>query len=179
MATAQPLNEQLLKSLFEAHYTPLVRTAFRFLNNEPAAEDLVQQIFCTLWENRSQLQIESYEAYLRRAVYNRCISTIQNRKATTFADIEEDSFTVASYHTTDGDLLAKETKTKIDAAINSLPAACRAIFILSRFESLSNKEIAQELNLSIKTVENQMTKALRLLKTALLSLYFLIFLKIF
>ena len=175
----QPLTGQLLKALFEANYTSLVRTAFRFLNNIQAAEDLVQEIFCTLWEKRDELQVETYEAYLRRAVYNRCISTIKNRKANSFTDIEEETFPVVSYHTTDQGLLAKETKTKIDAAINSLPTACRAIFILSRFENLSNKEIAQELDLSVKTVENQMTKALRLLKTALLSLYFVLFLKIF
>ena len=178
-ASIQPLTSQLLKALFEAHYTSLVRTAFRFLNNIPAAEDLVQEIFCTLWEKRDQLQIESYEGYLRRAVYNRCITTIKNSKANTFTDIEEETFPVAAYHTTDQTLLAKETKTKIDAAINSLPTACRTIFILSRFENLSNKEIAKQLDLSPKTVENQMTKALRILKAALLSIYFLSFLKIF
>ncbi|MGV3657749.1 MAG: RNA polymerase sigma-70 factor [Chitinophagaceae bacterium] len=177
-AQLQPLTPQLLKALFEVNYTALVRTAFRFLNNIPAAEDLVQEIFCTLWEKRNNQQIESYEAYLRRAVYNRCISTIKKQRATHFTDLEEEALPAAtSYTTTDQTILAKETKTKIDAAINSLPTACRTIFILSRFENLSNKEIAQELQLSPKTVENQMTKALRILKSALL--YFFIFLKIF
>ena len=78
VATAQLLNEQLLKSLFVAHYTSLVRTAFRFLNNLPAAEDLVQEVFCTLWEKRTDLHIESYEGYLRRAVFNRCIFMTYN-----------------------------------------------------------------------------------------------------
>lgn len=176
----QPLTGQLLKALFEANYTTLVRTAFRFLNNIPAAEDLVQDIFCTLWEKRAELQVESYEGYLRRAVYNRCINTIKKQRATTFTDLEEETLPpVTSYHSTDQTILLKETKTKVDVAINSLPTACRAIFILSRFENLSNKEIAQELDLSQKTVENQMTKALRILKGALLSLYFLLYLKIF
>ena len=179
VATAQLLNEQLLKSLFEAHYTSLVRTAFRFLNNLPAAEDLVQEVFCTLWEKRTDLHIESYEGYLRRAVFNRCITAIKNNKANTFIDIEEETWPVTSYHATDQNILAKETAYKIDVAINSLPTACRTVFLLSRFENLSNKEIAQELNLSVKTVENQMTKALRILKTALLSIYFALFLKIF
>ena len=102
MAITQPLNEQLLRTLFEAHYTALVRTAFRFLNNLPAAEDLVQEIFCTLWEKRAELQVESYEAYLRRAVFNRCINTIKKQRATSFSNLEEETLPpVSSYHTTD------------------------------------------------------------------------------
>jgi len=180
VAAQQPLTAPLLKALFEAHYTPLVRTAFRFLNNQPAAEDLVQEVFCTLWQKKEELQIESYEAYLRRAVFNRCINAVKKEKAAAFSDLDEETLPpLQANNHTDSAVLLKETKAKIDAAINSLPPACRTVFVLSRFENLSNKEIAQELNLSVKTVENQMTKALRLLKNVLFSFCFFLFIKIF
>lgn len=180
MASQQPLTSQLLNALFEANYTSLVRTAFRFLNNLPAAEDLVQEVFCTLWQKREELQIDSYEAYLRRAVFNRCLNALKKEKANPFTELEEETLPpLPAYTATDSALLLKETQIKIDTAINSLPTACRTVFLLNRFENLSNKEIAQELDLSLKTVENQMTKALRILKGALLHLYVLFFLKIF
>src|SRR5690606_1521159 len=72
-------------------------------------------------------------------------------------------------------LFAKDTKNKIDFIINSLPEGCRRIFILNRFEKQSYKEIAQKLNISRKTVDNQITKALKILRSHLHSIIFLIF----
>jgi RNA polymerase sigma-70 factor, ECF subfamily len=77
----------------------------------------------------------------------------------------------------DQTLRAKEIGSRIDNAIARLPTACRTIFILSRFEQLSNKQIAEALQLSVKTVENQMTKALRLLKNALGVFFIFLYLK--
>lgn len=174
----QPLTAQRLKELFSTSYTKLVRTAYRLLQNEHDAEDVVQEVFITLWLKRAELQVESYEAYLMRSVYNASLNRIKKEKKTVFTALEEEALVhEKAYQSTDDAVMVKETGAKIDSVINSLPAACRTIFILSRFEKRTNKQIADELQLSVKTVENQMTKALRLLKNALLSFYFILLLK--
>lgn len=179
-ATKPTLTAALLKSLFEANYTKLVRTSFRLLQNEPDAEDTVQEIFCTLWRRRDELEIESYEGYLLRSVYNASLNKLKKGKLNVLNTVEEMDFPqLHAYQTTDATLTLKETETKIERAINSLPPACRTIFILSRFENKSNKQIAADLDLSVKTIENQMTKALRLLREALQGAYILLLIKYF
>ena len=177
-ATHKTLTATLLKSLFEANYTRLVRTSFRLLQNQPDAEDVVQEVFCTLWRRKDELQVESYEGYLLRAVYNASLTQVKKGKLKVLNPLEETNVPYQHTHATaDHSLIFKETSVKVDRAINSLPPACRTIFILSRFENKSNKQIATDLDLALKTVENQMTKALRLLREALLGATIFLLLK--
>lgn len=160
--------ESALDELFRSYYAYLCRAVFKVLPDKHIAEDIVQEVFYELWRKRDQLQIkQSVSAYLRRAAINKTLNYIRAKK------VPVDDETYLPIHLTNKTasaqqkLQADELKELINEAIGLLPERCRLIFTLSRHEEMSNKEIAANLNLSIKTIENQMTKALRLLKEAL------------
>jgi RNA polymerase sigma-70 factor, ECF subfamily len=173
------LTQKGFETLFNRLYEGLCRSAYRIVQSKHTAEDIVQEVFCSLWKRKEELQVDSYEAYLFRSVYNASLNTIKKRDFLAFKELEEEVFQFPDVSINpEQQLQLSETQEKINNAVNNLPTACRTIFVLSRFENRSNKEIASELDLSIKTVENQMTKALRLLRQALI-IMLLIFQKIF
>lgn len=168
------LTEKGFEDLFNQLYERLCRSAYRIVQNEHTAEDIVQEVFCTLWRKKEDLQIASFEGYLFRSVYNSALNTLKKEKFQALKQVEDETYEFPDQsETPERRLHFSETTIKVNRAIENLPAACRAIFVLSRFEKKSNKEIASELALSIKTVENQMTKALRLLRQALFFLFIL------
>ena len=160
-----------LKNLFQLHYKEVCRTILRFVSDKNQAEDLAQEVFIRIWQKRQQLNVNiSFGAYLHRMAINESISFLRKvkrreDKAQSFAEIPLPS----AYDSADGEelLLQKELKAQINEAINGLPPRCRAIFQLSRFEQLSYREISKKLDISIKTVEHQMGKALKILRIAL------------
>ena len=144
------------------------------LNDRNAAQDIVQDVFCTVWEKKDQLQITtSLKSYLFRMVINQSLNSFKKNKAqlshetlyTCYLNNEED--------TTTNEIDFKETEKRIEKTINSLPPACRLVFVPSRYEQFSYKQIATELNISVKAVENQMMKALKSLRNILSWLLFL------
>ncbi len=164
--------DSTVNELFESHYVLLCRKAYRIVNNKDIAEDLVQDVFFKLWENRKKIVIKtSLKAYLNRMVFNESISFLRkNKTVLEFSDEIEHQETV---NETESKLGATELKDIINAAIEELPPKCKTIFLLSRMEELSYKQIAMQLGISIKTVENQMGKALKLLRGTLKHYYFL------
>jgi RNA polymerase sigma-70 factor (ECF subfamily) len=170
------LNRSEFEALFKNNYNSLCQTALRIIGDTTIAEDVVQDVFCKLWEKQVQLKIEtSLKAYLHKAVINQALNHHKKEQALLKRD---DIYALETYHQnnpTEQMLFAKDTKNKIDLIVNSMPEGCRRIFILNRFEKQSYKEIANTLNISIKTVENQMAKALKILRSHLLSILFLIF----
>lgn len=171
--------EEAFEQLFRVHYPRLCAFALTFLNDREEAEEIVQTMFCKLWEQRQDLDINiSVQAYLFRAVRNACLNQIKKThirdayKAMNLENINNNP-EFQPDRTTE-----KELHRRIEKAIADLPEQCRLIFKLSRFEELKYKEIAEQLNISIKTVENQMGKALKKLRWDLadfLTLLFLIF----
>jgi len=160
--------ESALDQLFRLYYAYLCRAVYKILPDKHIAEDIVQEVFYELWRKRDRLQIkQSISAYLRRAAINKTLNHIRSRKTPvddeTFLPINLTNKTASAQQ----NLQADELEELINEAIDLLPERCRLIFTLSRHEEMSNKEIATHLGLSIKTVENQMTKALKLLKAAL------------
>lgn len=143
-------------------YVKLCNYATGILKNNIEAEEVVQQVFVTIWEKRMQIEIAlSFKAYLYKAVYNSCLNRLkQLKKMETTIELPELS-------AESNKLDAKELERQISLSIEKLPEQCRLIFKLSRFEDLKYAEIANHLNLSIKTVENQMGKALRVLRNEL------------
>ncbi|MBW8332323.1 MAG: RNA polymerase sigma-70 factor [Prolixibacteraceae bacterium] len=133
---------------------------------EPEAKDIVQDVFVKLWNDRKKLDVQiSVRSYLFVAVKNKCFDVLRKKKRsvklqeiTHQHDIADESF--------DGYVLC-ELEIIFDNGLKKLPDRCREIFELSRLQGLKNREIAEKLNLSEKTVENQMTKALRILKEEL------------
>lgn len=154
-------NEEAFKSLFETYFTPLCRFIYLYLEDSEVAEELAMDIFIYLWENRESFQIQlSLKAYLFQAARNKCLNELRKKKETVSLDDAE----VANINANASTLETEELYRLIHEAILSLPEKCREVFVLSRQESLTNQEIAQKLNISVKTVEGQITTALKKIK---------------
>lgn len=159
------------QQFFRKHYNKFVLQAIRIVKEGPKAEDLVQDCFIKLWDKRAEIAFnDSALGYLHRMVRNKCIDYLRSLKPT--LEINSDSIQLTSSKQTSDNLELEELQTKIDHAIDSLPERCRQIFVLSRFEEMSYKEIAAQLDISPKTVENQISKALKQLRNKLLSILF-------
>lgn len=154
-------NEDAFKSLFETYFTPLCRFIYLHLDDKNVAEELAMDIFIYLWENRETFQIQlSLKAYLFQAAKNKCLNELRKKKETVGLDGVE----VSTINTSVSALETEELYRLIQEAVFSLPDKCRNIFLLSRRENLTNQEIARKLNISVKTVEGQITKALKKIK---------------
>ncbi|WP_207429984.1 RNA polymerase sigma-70 factor [Sabulibacter ruber] len=166
-------NEALfMETLFKQYYTMLCRTAVRFTKDTESAEDLVQEVFCKIWQNREVLEIStSYKAYLVRSVTNQALNYIEKQKRLVLSEDTSPYESTVSANTTLELLEGSEMEGRVQQALAALPPQCRLIFEMSRFEELTYKEIADTLQLSPKTVENQMGKALRILREHLLLLF--------
>ena len=159
-------DQRVFESLFSTHYEPLCRYATKIIGDKDDAEEVVQQVFYKLWEKRQERAIQTaVHSYLFRAVKNACLNQQQHEKVKR----EYVAYT-ATYNNeiaVEDNLEIKELEQKIALAIQRLPEGCREIFEMSRNENLSYKEIAEKRGISIKTVENQMGKALKLLREEL------------
>lgn len=161
----QEISYNLLEESFVAHYTGLHRYAYTITRNNEAARDAVQQVFANLWEKRMQIRLSvSLQSYLYTAVHNQCIN--YRTRSVTYAPID------ASVHgqpETNVPLPAetKELEAQIRQALNKLPDQSRAVFILSRYEQKTYAEIAALLNISQKTVEGHVSRALRTMREEL------------
>lgn len=166
-------NVRSYEALFHAYYSPLVKYATSILKDIDDAEDIVQQTFITFWEKYTESEIHTSErALLYKAVQNACLNKLKHQKVR-MAFAKESSFQ-SEKHTVVEDLEASELQQKIDGAIAEMPEQCGKIFKMSRFEQLKYQEIADQLGLSIKTIENQMGKALRIVRENLKD-YLLVF----
>lgn len=158
-------DETAFDYLFRALYAPLVRYTTGLTDGDPdEAEDLVQQAFVRLWDQRATLDVQhSLKAYLYRTVHNAALNRLRAaRTRDRYTDHQtrqmEDQYTPAASES------GSELQQRLKAALDKLPPQCRQVFELSRFEELKYREIAEHLGISIKTVETQMGKALRLLR---------------
>jgi len=156
-------NEQAFRQLFVTYYSPLCEFASQYVS-DGAAEEVVQELMMYLWERREFLAIVgSVKSYLFTAVRNRCLNAIhRNRyKEVTHSYIYEKL--KDSFQNPDGYML-EELSRNIEKAIGELPETYREVFSMSRFGNCSNKEIADQLNVSVKTVEYRITQALKILR---------------
>jgi RNA polymerase sigma-70 factor (family 1) len=154
------MNEDLkhFKQLFSELYQPLCNHAYKYLQDRDKSEDVVQELMIKIWETRKDLLSEkSLKYYLYIAVKNRCISIL--RKKIYMFDIDEMSADIAEEIPETNPL--SDANQLIEQAFNGIPPKCLEIFKLSRIEKLSYKQIAEKLGISIKTVENQMGKAIK------------------
>jgi RNA polymerase sigma-70 factor (ECF subfamily) len=164
-----PFNDKDYNFYFEELYIPLCQFAQKFVNDHNIAEDIVQDNFVYLWENWARLvKIDSVKAYMFTAVKNKSITYLQKKYIkNTLHQIEDyqDSM-IDNQHPTALELLeCQELEAILERALNQLPERCRTIFTMKRFSGKSNKEIAKDLGISVKTVEAQMTIAIKKLNT--------------
>ena len=156
--------EEAYAYVFRMYYSPLLNYAGRILKDVEAANDVVQECFCRLYERRRELRKElQVRPYLYKSVYNACMDAIKHQKVESNYINQEllDFYFSKVVETPEAEqaLLDEDLKGAIQDAINKLPERCREIFVLSKVDGLSNKQIAEQLNISMKTVEAQMTTA--------------------
>ena len=162
---SDPFFDKDFSNRFEELYVPLCQYAQKFVNDHDVAEDIVQDNFVYLWENWTRLaKIDSIKAYMFVAVKNKSINYLQKKYIkNTLHQIEDyrDSM-IDNQHPTALELLeCQELEAILARALSHLPERCRIIFTMKRFAGKSNKEIAKDLDISVKTVEAQMTIAIK------------------
>jgi RNA polymerase sigma-70 factor (ECF subfamily) len=155
-----------LNELFITYYNSLCSFANTYLHHTGEAEEVVSDVFFTIWKNRHHLEIErSLRAYLYTAVKNGCIAALRKQHP----ELESDHEVVALLEIIDlsnpsTEIEYQELRQHLDKAVERLPQGCRQIFVMSRFDGLRYKEIASILGISEKTVENQLVKALSVIR---------------
>jgi RNA polymerase sigma-70 factor, ECF subfamily len=160
-------DEMAFEKLFRLFYEALCRYAQSMVNEPELAEEIVQDMFVQLWEKRQSLDLHTgIRPYLYKAVHNRCLNQIQHQKVRVLHQQEvlntSSDMTQPASRAEFGEL-----KGRFNQALLKLPEECRKVFKLSRENELSYREIADFLGISIKTVENQMGKALRIMRDEL------------
>ncbi|HEX3006264.1 MAG TPA: RNA polymerase sigma-70 factor [Bacteroidales bacterium] len=162
-------NKAAFDKLFKQNYILLRNYAFKLLQDKSLAEDIVQDIFFNIWAKRAELdKINNIKSYIRTSTHNACIDILRKRfqsgikiEDSSVYEFEKLYADILQYQET---YLNKELSLKIAEAIERLPPHCKTIFVLSRSFGFKNKEIAGKLEISVKAVEKQITKALTLLK---------------
>ncbi|MRG48037.1 RNA polymerase sigma-70 factor [Chitinophaga sp. SYP-B3965] len=163
-------SEPAFNAIYKRYSAKLYHAAYNLLRNKEVCEDLVQELFVDLWSKRNTLEIQEVRPYLYRSAVNRALMVLRAGKIT--LDLEAVEMLI-SEHATDDLVIDKDMRKSIELEIAALPEKCREVFILSRKEQLSHKEIASQLNISVKTVENHLTRALKSLRASLGDFLFL------
>lgn len=158
--------EEKVEQLFRQYYAGLCKSLYRLLRDTSLAEDIVQEVFLQVWDRRAALQMDAaVGAYLYRSCYNTALNFLKRQKQQTdVGRLEEE---MAGSETPEKELNLLETESQVMRAIAALPPKTRLVFSLSRFEELSYQEIADRLEISVKSVEKHMGIALQRLRESL------------
>jgi RNA polymerase sigma-70 factor (ECF subfamily) len=165
-------NLKIFEKLFRELFKPLCGFAMKYTNDVDDAKGVVHEVFVIVWEKFGTLPIDTnYRSYLYTAVRNRCLNFIRDKKK--HVTLEK----VAEHQAmeTNTTLETLELERQITFAIESLPEKCRMVFELNRLEGLKYAQIAEKMQISVKTVEAQMSKALSVLRVHLAEFLTLIF----
>jgi len=156
--------ENAYSLLVDEYHQKLFLYAYKLSNNYALSEDMVQNVFLKIWEQRKKLKInESLENYLYKIVYNDFVNYYKKRKS--LSTLEEFYMKkVTDIIDEERNATLENKKSIVKREISKLPPKCKEVFLLSKREGLTNKEISEYLNISIKTVENQITKAFHILR---------------
>ena len=155
--------------LFRYNYRPLCLYALHYLQDADLAEDIVQESYTALWEKLQEgSHVFNRKSYLYMMVRNRCLDHLRKKGIPTESLKPYDTYGIID----DDDAQERsQTEARLWTAIDSLPEKCREVFILSKRDDLKYEEIAEELGLSVNTVRNQISKALKVLKEGVHKLY--------
>jgi RNA polymerase sigma-70 factor (ECF subfamily) len=161
-------DQRAFEVIFKEHYQMLCTFAFHYLKDHDEAEEVVQQLFFNLWKNRGQISVQkNISGYLMQSVKNHCLNKIKKWKteqgyAGSMASNENEHSDTPHDHA-----VSNELEQKVLELIDLLPPERQKVFVMSRLQGKKYKEIAESLHISVKTVENQMGKALKYLRTHL------------
>ncbi len=168
------LKKQGLKyfeEIFRSHHSDLCRHVARIVQDMDAAEDIVQDVFISYWDKSKGTVIENPHAYLYRACINKALNYVSS--TTRRAEINNDAFLPdqsAKTRSPEQEMEFRELEKQVQALIETLPPMCKKVFLLSRYEEMSHKEIAAFLDISPNTVDNHIKKALAILRKIVLHL---------
>jgi len=173
------LNKQelpIFETLFKDHFKGLTAFAMKYISDIDDAKGIVHEAFVKLWEKHPGLDPDTnYKSYLYTSVRNKCLNKIRDDKKLVSLQEANNEVSTASVSTVE----TYELEREITFALNTLPKKCRQVFELSRVEELKYSEIAERMDISVKTVETQMSKALKLMREHLAEfltvLFFLLF----
>ena len=156
--------DQEFKTFYLRHQPSLQSYARYLISSDEDAVEIVNDVFLNIWKRKDFNLTDEMKPYLFRSVKNRCINYLKKRKVekTSLEDVQIEYSTRADHL-----VLLKEGEDLIIAITNTLPPRCRQVFLMSREDGLSNREISTLLDISIKTVENQMTKSLNVFRKKL------------
>jgi RNA polymerase sigma-70 factor, ECF subfamily len=158
-------NKAVFQQVFDSSYGSLCQYAFTILKNMDEAEDIVQSVFIKMWERRDSLDVKhAMKSYLFRAVYNQSINELEHRKVVVKHQVYDKR---NRNDEVQPEVFPEELENNIKVAIEGLPPQCKTVFLMSRYDELPYAQIAEKLNISVNTVENQISKALRILRLEL------------
>jgi len=161
-------NKNAFEMVFKKYYSSLCVYVNKYCRNESTAEEIVSRFFFNFYEKRETLQIStSLRSYLFRSVRNTALNYLRDNSKLVSDNVSDDLFELNITETVHETLLGKELEEVINKAIDDLPEQCKSVFVKSRFEGKKYKEIAAELNISVNTVETQMSRALKKLRVEL------------
>lgn len=153
------------EQFYRKHVAALVNFATYRIQSQQDAVEIVNDVFMAIWNKQPPLVLEdTLKSYLYTSVKNRCINFLKKKKLKL---VQEEEVRLASTYTADKALLDKEQNKRLEQIMNHLPPKCRQVFAMSRIEELSYKEIANLMDISTKTVEGQMSKALKIFREKL------------
>jgi RNA polymerase sigma-70 factor, ECF subfamily len=168
ITTLQAGDITAFEMIFKNFYQPLCNYAYSFVQDRDEAEEIVQTTFLSVWEKRDNLSIHTgVKPYLYAMVRNASLNVLKHEKIKQQHAAVELAVAERSTESVTRTVMASELEERIFKALNKLPEQCRLVFKLSRFEELRYAEIAEQLNISVKTVENQMGKALKIMREQL------------
>lgn len=159
-------NESDFQLIFKEQYAHLYNLAYKLTGDSDSSEDILQNVFLNIWNKRTTINVKSsIKAYLHRSVTNACFDFISKSKKNIALNQKETLAYTSEY--TDQQIAHNELRLKLDLAIKNLPSKCQMIFAMSRFQGLTSQQIADEMNISKKTVDNQIGIALQKLRIEL------------
>lgn len=168
LKSLQKGNKEALTALYNLYWEPLFLSAYNLLKKREVCEDIIQEVFINIWKNREKIQIKtSLKSYLYVSVRYQVYSHFRKNKDNLHIELFENLDRRFQYATPETKLMHNELLQLINEVVKTLPKKCRIVYKMSREKQLSHKEISERLNISTKTVENHITKALKTLKTAM------------
>ena len=162
-------DEQAFELLYRRYFVRLCAFANKFLSNPYLAEEVVQENFLKLWENRATLRSDgSGKSLLFQGVHNKSLNLLAHQKVENrYSEMIRTAYAQPEEFDVHDSLMAKELNLRIQTIVNDLAPECKKIFVMSRSEGMKHHEIAEELSISIKTVETQINRALKKLRLEL------------
>jgi len=153
-------SQKAFVDIYDRYWSELYRCAFKIYPNQETCEDIIHDVFLYVWNKRDSILVKSLKDYLYIAVKNRMLNELRSEKSLLKA-VNAQPEPISSETLIEDELNSKELNKLYDLALADLPERCRTILLMSRKEHLSHKEIADRLNITTKTVENQITIGLR------------------